>query len=173
MLHVSCDAPTHALPPFLGSGLVQVLIRVPPPHVLEHALKGEKPPCTGTNTNTIVSKSKFMSECRHNWMTWTKINQANERATNHLNNVAITIFTKPIRAPSKHTNINTERRNQESFDMKFCTCTGSCLACFLWCAYTSPTAISRLRIGASSDPGPATTCFRACAEGRKPAMHRN
>ena len=49
VLHASCDAPTHPLPPFLGSGLVQVLIRVPPPHVLEHALKTEKPPCTGTS----------------------------------------------------------------------------------------------------------------------------
>ena len=48
VLHVSSDLPTHPLPPFLGSGFVQVLIRVPPPHVFEHALKTEKPPCTGT-----------------------------------------------------------------------------------------------------------------------------
>ena len=51
VLHVCCDSPTHPLPPFLGSGLVQVLIRFPPPQVLEHPLKTEKPPCTGTNTS--------------------------------------------------------------------------------------------------------------------------
>ena len=55
VLHDSWDPPTHALPPFLGSGLVQVLIRVPPPHVLEHSLKAENPPCTETNTNEQVS----------------------------------------------------------------------------------------------------------------------
>ena len=53
------------------------------------------------------------------------------------------------------------------------TVTGLRVTRFLRVAYTSPAAISRLRIGASSDPSPATTRFRASAEGRKAAMHRN
>ena len=59
MLHVSSDRPTHPLPPCRGAGLVQVLVRVPPPHVFEHVPKAEKPPSTGTNTNEAMSH-----ECR-------------------------------------------------------------------------------------------------------------
>ena len=68
VLHVSCDSPTHPLPPFLGSGLVHVLIRAPPPHVLEHPLKGENPPCTGTDSDETVSS--WVNEWRHDWMRW-------------------------------------------------------------------------------------------------------
>ena len=52
------------------------------------------------------------------------------------------------------------------------TVTGLRVTRFLRVAYTSPAAISRLRIGASSDPSPATTRFRACAECGKAAVHR-
>ena len=97
VLHVSCDVPTHPLPPCLGSGLVQVLIRVPPPHVLEHPLKGEKPPCTGTNTNETISS-------------W--VNTITKRLSKQPPNATITVSITSIRAPSKHT--NTERRYKEA-----------------------------------------------------------
>ena len=96
VLHVSCDVPTHPLPPCLGSGLVQVLIRVPPPHVLEHPLKGEKPPCTGTNTNETISS-------------W--VNTITKRLSEQPPIVTITISIKSIRAPLTHT--NTQRRYKE------------------------------------------------------------
>ena len=57
--------------------------------------------------------------------------------------------------------------------MQFCTFTGFCVACFLRLAYTSPATMFRLRIGAGSDPSPATARFRASAEDGKAAMHRN
>ena len=60
VLHVCRESPEHPMPPFLGSGLVQVLVRVPPPHVFEHAPKAVKPPCTRTNKHETVST--FMSE---------------------------------------------------------------------------------------------------------------
>ena len=53
------------------------------------------------------------------------------------------------------------------------TVTGLRVARLLRHAHTSVTAISRLRISASSSLDPATTRFGACTEGRKAAMHRN
>ena len=57
--------------------------------------------------------------------------------------------------------------------MKFRTVTGLRVARLLRLAYTSPAAMFRLGIRASSDLSPATTRFRAWAEAGKPAMHRN
>ena len=52
----------HSLPPFLGSGSVQLLVRIPPPHVLEHEPKAVKPPFTGTNTNQAKTVIAFIIE---------------------------------------------------------------------------------------------------------------
>ena len=172
-MHVSCDAPTHPLPPFLGSGLVQVLIRVPPPQVLEHALKGEKPPCTGTDTNETVTALM-------NTVTITRDGSPKEWANSRLGDAYCRrnhYFHQANNQEQLHNTLTHYEANNAKtsgrLDTAFRTCTGFRVACFLRCAYTSPAAISRLRVGASSDPSPATTRFRACAEGRKASMHRN
>ena len=57
--------------------------------------------------------------------------------------------------------------------MKVRTVTGLRVARSLRLAYTSLAAVFRLRVGASSNPSPATARFRAWTENGKAAIHRN
>jgi len=44
VLHACEDAPLQSAPLFVGAGFVQVRFWIPPPHVAEHAPKGDQPP---------------------------------------------------------------------------------------------------------------------------------
>ena len=81
VLHASSVLPSHPLPPFLGSGLVQVLVRIPPPHVLEQWPKAEKPPCTATNTNEAVWVHEWVSALTIERVFATK--QVRQQSTNY------------------------------------------------------------------------------------------
>lgn len=60
MLHASLASPTQSLPPCAGAGLLQVLVRIPPPHALEHSPYLDHPPST-TNTHTYKRESTRVS----------------------------------------------------------------------------------------------------------------
>ena len=112
VLHVSCDWPTHPLPPFLGSGLVQVLIRVPPPHVLEHALNGEKPPCTGTSTNEKISPWVNAVTIKREWINKSVSEPALQFEIEICTDQSY-LFTKPM-----NTNIPGQKKQRQKYRLK-------------------------------------------------------